>query len=172
MSGIWPALGCFVRCAVSLGANPHVGKFYPASEREFRRTLELSPRYATAHQWYAEYLAVVGRIDESLAEIRLAQELEPLSLIINTQAGWILTLDRRYDEAIEQLRKTVDLDPSFQMAHADLGLAYGERGRSAEAVAEFQKAVKLRDSADNRLWLAWAYAGPAKGNERGRSCRM
>ena len=49
------------------------------AEREFRRAIELNPNYSVAHHWYAIYLSVVGRQREALAEIRRAQELDPLA---------------------------------------------------------------------------------------------
>jgi tetratricopeptide (TPR) repeat protein len=75
------------------------------AEQEFRRAIELNPSYATAHQRYAIYLTAVGRIQQAVEEIKRAQDLDPLSLIINTDLGLILYLGRHYDEAIEQYQK-------------------------------------------------------------------
>src|SRR5262249_2952541 len=72
---------------------------WPGAEREFQRALELNPNYATAHHWYHEYLTAMGRFEEGLAEILRAQELDPLSLIINTDVGWGLYFTRQYDQA-------------------------------------------------------------------------
>jgi tetratricopeptide (TPR) repeat protein len=74
---------------------------WPTSEREHRRAIELNPNYATAHHWYAEYLAAVGRFDEALTEINRAHELDPLSLILNTDVGKILYFGRNNDQAID-----------------------------------------------------------------------
>src|SRR5205085_8343018 len=55
---------------------------FAKADREFKRALELSPGYAMAHQWYAVYLAAMRRMDEAIAEIRRAEQLDPLSLPI------------------------------------------------------------------------------------------
>ena len=114
------------------------------AEREFQRAIELNPGYATAHHWYARYLSwSPGRIDEALAEIKRAQELEPLSLIINSALGEALDWAGRYDEAIEQFRKTLELNPNFAPAHQFLSLPLGQKSMHEEAIAELEKAVSL-----------------------------
>src|SRR5437660_1787762 len=94
-------------------AEPHVSlahiKYYydrdwPGAEREFKRAIELNPNYPQAHHWYAIYLAWAGRTNEGLAEIKRAQELDPLSLPINMTVGWLLCGANGTDEGIEQLR--------------------------------------------------------------------
>ena len=87
------------------------------SEKEYRRAIQLDPNYATAHHWYAELLAYSGRFDEAFAEIELARQLDPLSLIIATDRGEILYLSREYDRAIAQVRSVLDMEPGFLQAH-------------------------------------------------------
>ena len=113
------------------------------SEREFKRSLKLNPGYAMAHNWYAVTVVAQGRFDEAFDQIKRALDLDPLSLPINTNAGWLLHLARRYDEAIEQYLKTIELDESFGLAHRRLGQTYGQTQMYNEAVIEFQKALKL-----------------------------
>jgi tetratricopeptide (TPR) repeat protein len=113
---------------------------WPEAERRFLRAIELDPNYPTAHHWYAYYLAAKGRLDEALIEIRRAQQLDPLSLIINTDVGQLLHFARRDKEATEQLSKTIEMDPNFVMAHYRLAEVYVQTGKYAEAIAEFQKA--------------------------------
>ncbi len=116
------------------------------ADREFRRGIELSPNYATGHQWYAESgLAALGHFDEAIAEMKRALELDPLSVIINADVGTVLCTAGRYDEAIEQLRKTLEMDPDFYYAHWNLGQALELKGRTEEAIAEYQKAATLND---------------------------
>jgi len=111
---------------------------WPTAEREFKRAIELDPDYATGHHWYAECLIALGRFDESLREIERARELEPLSLIINTDMGKILYYARRTDEAKKQLKETLNLDPNFAAAHLWLGWVYAEQKEYDPAIAEFQ----------------------------------
>jgi TolB-like protein/DNA-binding winged helix-turn-helix (wHTH) protein len=104
---------------------------WQTSEREFRRAIELNRGYATAHHWYAEHLMWLGRFDEALAESKEAQQLDPLSLIIATDKGFILYCARRYDEAILQFRSVLDLDPTFPRADL-IYLAYAQKGMFSE----------------------------------------
>lgn len=113
------------------------------SEREFKRALRLNPGYAMARNWYAVTVVAQGRFDDAFEQIKRALELDPLSLPINTNAGWLLHLARRYDEAIEQYLKTIELDSGFGLAHRRLGQTYEQTQMYNEAVVEFQKAVNL-----------------------------
>jgi tetratricopeptide (TPR) repeat protein len=108
------------------------------AEIAFKHAISLNPNYATSHQFYAEYLTAMGRFDEATREIRRAQELDPLSLIINAIGGWVLRFAREYDQAIEQFQKTLEMDPDFRPAHAYLGSAYFEKGMYKEALAKFE----------------------------------
>jgi len=110
------------------------------AEQEYKSAIELNPNYATAHHWYSLYLSEVGRFDEALAEIRHAQQLDPLSPIISNTIAAVYFRSRRYDQAIEQLRKLVDIDPNFVVAHNLLAQCYVEKGLLSEALAEYQKA--------------------------------
>ncbi|MGB0012521.1 MAG: protein kinase, partial [Candidatus Sulfotelmatobacter sp.] len=91
------------------------------AEAEFKRSLALSPNYATGNHWYAEYVMTMGRQSDAIARIKNGQELDPLSLIINVAVGWAFYHARRYDEAIEQLRRTVELDPNYPITYWILG---------------------------------------------------
>src|SRR5438034_3117604 len=71
------------------------------AEQEFKMAIELNPNSATAHHWYGDYLANMGRSEEGLRETKRARELDPLSLIINTTLGWQLYLARLDDQAVE-----------------------------------------------------------------------
>jgi TolB-like protein/Flp pilus assembly protein TadD len=125
----------------------HVHYYYDrdwaAAERQYKRAIELNPKYPTAHQWYAIYLMSAGRFDEALAENRRAQELDPLSIPINMTLGWVLLNARQYDQSAEQLRKALEMDQNFALAHHRLGLVYEQQGKYDEAIAEFEQVVKL-----------------------------
>jgi tetratricopeptide (TPR) repeat protein len=113
------------------------------AEREYKRAIELSPNYPTAHLWYHIFLLCRGRFDEAEAEIRRAKELDPLSLIINSASGDMLYYRKKYDQAIQQYRKTLELDQNFAEARLRLGKCYLQKGMSDEAIAEFKKARKV-----------------------------
>jgi eukaryotic-like serine/threonine-protein kinase len=125
----------------SLGLiSTHFGWDWEGSRKHFERAIALNPNYATARHWYGDiYLAPMGRVDEALAEIRKAQELDPLSSIISTDLGKELIYTRRYDEAVAQLKQTLEMDPDFALAHFWLWYAYTESGKYSEALAEVEK---------------------------------
>ncbi|MGA9771763.1 MAG: protein kinase [Blastocatellia bacterium] len=129
------------------------------AERAFRRAIELNPGYGTAHQWYALYLAAMNRMDEAFAEVKTAEELDPLSLPVNTNVGWLFYLTRRYDEAIEAYNKILELDAEFILAHRRLGQVYIEKRMYEEAIREFEKCLApSREDAESLAWLGHAYA--------------
>ncbi|MBA3321311.1 MAG: tetratricopeptide repeat protein [Pyrinomonadaceae bacterium] len=111
------------------------------AEVSFKRAIELNPHYATAHHWYGCLLVSLERFDEAVREMKSAQELDPLSPIINAAVALPCLYSRQYDHAIKQYRKTLDFEPNFIPAHWGLGLAYAQLGLYEEAIAEHQKAV-------------------------------
>jgi eukaryotic-like serine/threonine-protein kinase len=124
------------------------------AEREFQRAIALSPGFAAAHNWYGWYLAQVGRLDEAVAELKLAQQLDPLSAFVYTNLGRAFFFRRDFDQAIEQFQKAIGLDPNFFLARAYLGLAYEQQGRYDEALAEIQKAISPANFfPDGRTWF-------------------
>ena len=110
---------------------------------ELDRALELNPSYATAHFWRATHYMELGEIDKSLTQVRKAVELDPLSMIILTDAARDLYLARRYDESIEQYRRSLEVDPNFPIAHKGLAEVYSQIGRHDEAVSEIENAITL-----------------------------
>jgi DNA-binding winged helix-turn-helix (wHTH) protein/TolB-like protein len=113
------------------------------AEREFKRALDLNPNYATAHQWYAEYLMAMGRPDEAQAELERALVIDPLSLIINAEQGLPFFARHDYDHAIEHFRRAIDLDPNFLMGHVYLRIAYEFSGQPEKAFAEMLAVATL-----------------------------
>jgi serine/threonine protein kinase/Tfp pilus assembly protein PilF len=118
------------------------------AERCFLRSLELNPNYPTALHWYSEYLVLVGRMEEAMAQSKKALESDPLSLIINTLLGWIPHFDRRFDEAVIQYHKTQEMDPNFVPAHFFLGLTYVQKSEYELAVQEFNRGAALFGSSE------------------------
>ncbi len=145
-------------------ARHHYDWDWSGAEGEYKRALELNPGYATAHQWYAEYLTTVGRHEEAIAEIGLAQELDPLSLVIDANVGRLLYYTRQYDRAIEELQNTLKLDPNYFWAHVFLGMAFEQKGMYAEAMAEAQKVVALGGGGPNVV-LTRAYAASGRTDD-------
>jgi tetratricopeptide (TPR) repeat protein len=134
--------------------------------KEFRRAIDLNPGYATAHHWYAWHLALLGRFDEALAEMKKAESVDPLSLIINADLAELLLLEHSSDESMRQSRKTIEMDPNFAMAHNQLGQAYLQQHMYKEAVVELQKAVQLAGESPTCIAnLARAYALSGQKNE-------
>jgi len=113
------------------------------AEVEFKRAIALNPNYAQARQWYAIYLAKMGRHEEAIYEARQAQILDPLSLPMSMTCGLVLCFARQYDRAIEELQKLIEMDANFAAGHSTLGLAYAHQKRCDEAIAEFRKASAL-----------------------------
>jgi len=116
----------------------------PSAEEDFKHAIALNPNYATAHQFYAEFLDAMGRYDEAIAEFKRAQELDPLSLIINAISGWPYHRKGMYDKAIEHYKKTLEMDPDFRPAHSYLARAYMEMGMYEEALKEYKLLNSLK----------------------------
>jgi len=110
---------------------------FSEAEAEWRKAIELNPNYASAHQWYGEFLVSMGRHRDALAEMRRAQELDPLSLIINGILGATLSQNGQHEEALVQLKKTLEMDPHFPRTHVYLAEVYQNMGRFEEAADEF-----------------------------------
>ncbi|HSU59602.1 MAG TPA: tetratricopeptide repeat protein [Bryobacteraceae bacterium] len=116
---------------------------WTGAEREFRRAIALNPNYANGHHWYGEFLSLVGRHAEAIAEAERARELDPLSTIINTWVGSRYFFARQYDRAIEQYRNAIEMDPGFVPVHLVLGHALEQKHMYQEAILELEKAVSL-----------------------------
>jgi len=139
---------------------------FDSGGKEFRRAIELNPGYATAHHWYAWHLSLLGRYNEAIAEMRKAEDLDPLSLIINADLAELLVLAHSYDESIRQSRKTIEMDANFALAHNQLAQAYLGKHMYDEAVAELRKAVQLSEGSPTCIAnLARAYAASGKKSE-------
>ena len=136
------------------------------AETEFQRAIQLDGNYAAARHWYGEYLLVLGRGDQALAELQRALQIEPVSLVLNRALGSGFHYARQYDRAIEQCRKTLALDPNFVGARLFLARAYQQKGAHAEAVAELEKALQASEGNSNELAaVAHAYALAGKRGE-------
>jgi serine/threonine protein kinase/tetratricopeptide (TPR) repeat protein len=132
---------------------------WTGAQKEFQRSLELNPNYATAHQWYADYLTVMRRGDEAQASMKRAQQLEPVSLPISVALAAVFYYAHQNDQAIDQCRRAIVMDPQFSAAHIFLGRAYEQKGSYAEAIAELKQALQLSEGGSGELAaLGHAYA--------------
>jgi TolB-like protein/DNA-binding winged helix-turn-helix (wHTH) protein/Flp pilus assembly protein TadD len=139
---------------------------FAAADREFRRGLELNPGYATGHHWYAWHLSLIGQTREAIAEMKKAQSLDPLSLIINADLAELLLMAHATAESVQQSRKAIELDPHFALAHNQLGQAYLQQGRIDDAIAELRQAAGSADSSPTSIAnLARAYVAAGRRPE-------
>jgi serine/threonine-protein kinase len=151
----------------SLGIIEELSWNFSEAEREFRRAIELNPNYPTGHHFYSFYLRHVrGKFDEAMAEIKLAQQLDPLSPSIGMNVAHIHCAKGELDEAIEAAKKVLELDPNFPEAHLVLGAANRMQGRYDEAIVELEKAVELSGRQSGilaNLGVCYAVAGKRAG---------
>jgi len=132
---------------------------WTGAEREYKKAITLNSNYATAHHWYGTHLVLMGRFEESLAEMRQAQRIDPLSLGINKDLASSLLYAGRYDEAIEQARKTLEIEPAFVTMYPGIAQAYEGKKMYPEAVAVLEKAhMQSPDDPETSYALAQALA--------------
>lgn len=116
---------------------------WEAAGREFRRAVELDPRYATAHQWHAFLLVSQGRLEEALIEAHTAQEIDPGSISIRRSLGWQYLYARRYDQARYHLTRAVAMNPTSEESHRVLGFGLALEGLYDDAERELREALSL-----------------------------
>ena len=140
------------------------------AERHYLRALELNPGDATAHHFYGvDFLGNRGRLDEGLEHMRLAQQLDPLGMMIHSSTALMHLFRRDYDSAIEERRKALELDPNFYKTYMGLGRLYLQKGMYDEAIANFQKGQELSGGAVytcGPLGEAYALSGRAEEARR------
>ena len=139
------------------------------AEQHFKQAIALNPSYATAHQWYASYLAAEGRLDEAVTEARTAHDLEPFSLTIYSDYVRSLYYAGKLDQAHNEALKLFDMDRNFARAYYELGLVLEAQGKLDEAIAAFRNALKSAPenvTAVTALGHAQALAGKKADAER------
>jgi tetratricopeptide (TPR) repeat protein len=151
-SAVMRALEIDERMAEAHASLADIHRFYDwdwaGAEREYRRAIELNPNYSTAHQWYAEFLAAMGRHEEARREMRRAEELDPLSVVVKSAAGWILMFAREYDQAIEQCKKVIEMEPGYGEVYSQLRRAYEQKGMYREALDADEKFRRFRKKSE------------------------
>jgi len=132
-------------------------------EKEIKRAIALNPNYSTAHKYYGNYLAGMGRNEEGMVEYKRAEELEPLSLIINANLAEGYLSKGDFKAAAEQCQRTIDLDPNWYYVRLLLAIISVKQGRNAEALAEAEKSVELSKRQSNALGvLGYVYGQTGK----------
>jgi TolB-like protein len=125
------------------------------AEKALKRAIELNPMYPNVHYWYSLYLVTRGRTEESLTEIKLVQQLQPLSVYLRSGMGAILFWARQYDRALEKTLEALEMNPYFGTVHFVLGWIYEQKKMYKEAISAFKKAIKI---------LGFSYMGPLLGH--------
>lgn len=145
---------------------------FAGADQEFTRSLKLDPNYPEAHQWHAFYLLAVGRPGEADAQMKRAQELDPLSISLNANVALYLFFKRQFDQSVQQSQKTLAMEPNFILGHFTLGMSHEQKGLNAEAIAEFKKALELSpDDAATIAALGHAHAKSGQVKEARRLLR-
>jgi serine/threonine-protein kinase len=137
---------------------------WSGAESDFKRSIELNPNYSYVHLFYSLFLTYNGRIEEGLNESRRAAALDPYSIPIIANFGYVYSLARRYDEAIAVGRRAVEFDDTIPIARQRLAIAYEGKGMLPEAITEYKAAVDK----SNRVQLAvasLAHAYARSGNQ-------
>jgi TolB-like protein/Flp pilus assembly protein TadD len=138
---------------------------FAGAEREFRKAIDLNPKYSVAHHWYAIYLTVVGRYPEANAEMKHAQELDPFSMAIGSWVGWTYYLSDDNEQALDQLLKTKEMDPNFLLTRYRLAFVYADLNMFNEAIAEAGHVQRLSNGKLATVALAYTYAKAGRRSE-------
>ena len=146
----------------ALGYVRHYQWQWAEAETAFLRAIDLNPSNALARLWYANLLMSRRRFDEALRQAYAARDLDPFSLIVNTNIGWILTFAGQREAAIEHLSRTIALDPTYPQARWRLADALALSGRYDEAIVQLETAlpgVNRSTSTISMIGTVYARAG-------------
>ncbi|MGK2963783.1 MAG: protein kinase domain-containing protein [Gemmatimonadaceae bacterium] len=135
----------------ALGYAHHYNWQWDDAEREFRTAISLNPSFPLAHVWYANLLMSRNRLDEGLEHVYAARALDPYSLIVNTNVGWLLSAAGRSADALRQLEWTIQLDSTYTQARWRLIGALVQEGRTGDAELHAERLVELSDSTSPSL---------------------
>jgi tetratricopeptide (TPR) repeat protein len=139
---------------------------FAEAEREFLKALEMNPRYAVARLWYAFFLTAMGRQTEAVREVERARELDPLSLFINSGAGFPYYYLRAYEPALAQAERLIEMEPYFWTGHWLRGAVKATLGHYGEAIAALEKAITFSGGgAEMIAALAHVYAVAGRTTE-------
>jgi serine/threonine-protein kinase len=128
---------------------------WAGSEAAFKRAIQLNPNSSSAHQWYAQLLRIMLRLDEAISEARQAADLDPFSLTVRAMVGWVLFNQRRYEEALDAYTKVLELEPEHGLSIYNQGLVYWMQGKPDKVIdaARRSKAARLTVGELHADWL-------------------
>jgi TolB-like protein/tRNA A-37 threonylcarbamoyl transferase component Bud32/Tfp pilus assembly protein PilF len=138
---------------------------WPAAGRDFQQALALDPKSSDALHFYSHYLESQAKTQEAIAVMKLATDLDPLSLIINNEYGYALYMGRKFLDAHRAWQRGVELDRSFVLSQVELAQALERLGRYEEAIEAVKRALQVEASSSNQIELACAYAAAGKQSE-------
>jgi tetratricopeptide (TPR) repeat protein len=138
---------------------------FTGAEADFRQAIALNPNYAEGHHQYAWYLAMTGKPMAGLAEMRLAQQLDPVNPSINVDVCLPYYLARQFDESIAQARKALEMFPNFYLSHMTLGLSLFQKGDYQAGIEELQKAKATEATPHLIGAVGYAYARSGRKDE-------
>jgi len=116
---------------------------WPATDRLYKKGIELNPSSSFARITYANFLTAMGRVSESISITKQTIEIDPLLPINYNELGWALQIAGKYDDALEQYQRALKLDPEFHQTHWALAYTYFEKGMYEEAITHCQKLMSL-----------------------------
>lgn len=138
---------------------------FATAEAEYKTAIQLVPSNAEAHYSYGNFLVAMGRHDEAINELRIAQQFDPLSLTISSNIAWALYVAGRFDEAETQAKQVISRDPNFARGYQVLGEIYQEQGRFADSIGNFQRAKQISDDTISEMALGHVYAAAGRNGE-------
>jgi class 3 adenylate cyclase/Tfp pilus assembly protein PilF len=121
------------------------------AEKEFIKALRSNPNYATAHHWYSIHLGTLGHLEEGIRELKIAEELDPLSPMIHAYAGIVYFCARQYDVALTELDKALELEPDFVPARVNRIQVYLAKSMFAEALSELERVLPFFQPLSNAM---------------------
>jgi tetratricopeptide (TPR) repeat protein len=162
-SSLTQALDLDETLAEAHAANAYIRAYYEwdwrSAEREFRRAIELRPSYADAYFSYSRFLASRRRLDEAIAQLARAVELDPLSLELRANRALLDYFAGRYDEAEHRLKEVLQTDSTDVLATWGLGLVAEQKGRLDQAIAILEPVVGASLNRKSSLGHTYAVAG-------------
>jgi serine/threonine-protein kinase len=153
----------------ALGYVHHYNWEWSDAEKEFRRAIDLNPSYSLVRIWYANLLMSRNRMSEAVKQALAARDLDPFSLIVNTNVGWVLDFAGRHDDAVRHLEQTLALDSGYVQARWRLTDALMHAGRIAEAIEQGNRVVNMSGRSASALGLLADVYARADNRERART---